>query len=239
MELESQRIWDYARDCYVHKTHGNTGYTPGEQDPSFNSEADPNGGKQTLNESQEKRIKEQRMNADNLLMAALESQESFFVGKIGKLEHSRENKIKTIEKHVAIVIQEKEDIERELHRVAKQKEELDLKKQKLQEQIEQFTLLQRQLQQEHSEREKQTKVFQQQVEQAEQAINDTSKDTRIEELEEQVRDLLFFIEAQKKMTDEQSLENGQVIKIKDSTITPPNSTKSTPKRGRGRGKGRR
>lgn len=53
--------------------------------------------------------------------------------------------------------------------------------------------------------------------------------------------MLFFIEAQKKVAEaeEQNIENGQVIKIRDTVITPPNSNKNTPtKRGRGR-KGRR
>jgi len=68
------------------------------------------------------------------------------------------------------------------------------------------------------------------------------KDARIQELEDQVRDLMFFIEAQKKIQTTE-VENGQVLKIKESDITAPENPnekkKTTPKKKAGRGRGAR
>lgn len=91
---------------------------------------------------------------------------------------------------------------------------------------------------------------------------DPTKEKRIQELEvgvretrlnqqEQVRDLQFFIEAQKQLADDTKLADGQVIKLQTSApasqavqpTAPPTSPvargKRTPKKGRNKGKGRK
>jgi len=72
--------------------------------------------------------------------------------------------------------------------------------------------------------------------------SDVEKDNKIRELEEQVRDLMFYIDAQKTLSQKSEFVDGEVVIVQTPNISANNSTSSPPplkKPGKGRGKGSR
>ena len=59
----------------------------------------------------------------------------------------------------------------------------------------------------------------------EQQLRDDSKDKRIQDLEEQLRDMMFFIEAQKTVQGSGELQDGSVVVVPNSN--PPSSSSSS------------
>lgn len=59
----------------------------------------------------------------------------------------------------------------------------------------------------------------------EQQLRDDSKDKKIQELEEQLRDMMFFIEAQKTVQASGELQDGSVVVVPGNNPATPKKTK--------------
>jgi len=62
------------------------------------------------------------------------------------------------------------------------------------------------------------------IKQTEKKLEDDSKDKTIQDLQEQIRDLMYFIEAKEKIEKNGELQNGDVI------LGPSSTSSTTPKR---------
>lgn len=67
----------------------------------------------------------------------------------------------------------------------------------------------------------------------EQQLRDDSKDKKIQELEEQLRDMMFFIEAQKTVQGSGELQDGSVVVVPGTGGSSSSSSSSTPKKAKG------
>lgn len=224
LELETQRVWDYVGDGYVHRLIQNKadgklvefGTPPtwdgGESDHEMTKLAD-------------RKIQDVLTEYNFLLSSQLETQRAFYETQLqsvsDQLFQARQDNGQ-LRKHTSKIEQERSEAQQEnshmLAKMAKVREELSFV-----------------MQINESMRANQEK-WQERCQAMEEAhkIAASSSEQRIQELEEQVRDLSFFIEAQKTLSSVDS--NSE---LKDGSIVIMKSPAKQTSRGRLRGRGKR
>ena len=229
MELESQRVWDYVGDNYVHrliqsKAHGHLVEveSPG---------PGPSGGERWEGEKEDEKkgmqgvVLDSKMDAialeyTSLLTSQLESQREFFEEKLAIAESS------------AAAAQAAADALREKAQAARvEAEELEGARKHLQKKA---SKLEKELLKERKERGKEVAALQQlnAMLLAKQRVHGEElrvKDEQILELEEEARDLRVFLEAQAKIAEEASgmseISEGSVLPIPEKE--PPKGRDAT------------
>eukprot|EP01126_Amoeba_proteus_P037380 TRINITY_DN3855_c1_g1_i2.p1 TRINITY_DN3855_c1_g1~~TRINITY_DN3855_c1_g1_i2.p1 ORF type:complete len:207 (-),score=72.88 TRINITY_DN3855_c1_g1_i2:124-744(-) len=196
------------------------------EDPNYNSEANP-------------KTSSSITFLQDCLVATLESQRQHYENRIESEEKKKIRRIKTLEENCVRMKDEVSHLERRLAEVERHKR--DVEKQK-----EELMVLVARLKEEEESLKKDNLVYEEEQNQIEKKIHqiklsfiedDKNKLKKIHELEEQVRDLRFFIDAQKQLSNESALVDGQVIKVSSggSGVTTPNN-KARKRRGKGRGR---
>jgi BRCA1-associated protein len=191
LELETQRVWDYAGDGYVHriiqnKTDGKLVEFPGVNMPSdFRYEKD------------EAKIEAITMEYNFLLTSQLEAQRAYFEQQIAQIQKEKANcqndKIKAEQKMFKLA-----------ERLEKQGKELSF------------------LKGVNASLCKNQDEWKARVAQLEQRLQDTTKDEQIQELKEQLRDMMFFIEAKKTIEQSSDMKDGSLV-----VLSNENSNNST------------
>eukprot|EP00026_Physarum_polycephalum_P006206 Phypoly_transcript_06248.p1 GENE.Phypoly_transcript_06248~~Phypoly_transcript_06248.p1 ORF type:complete len:549 (+),score=111.46 Phypoly_transcript_06248:126-1772(+) len=206
LELETQRVWDYAGDGYVHRIIQNK--TDGKlvEFPGVNHNSDFRGG---VEDEKEKfstiKLDAITMEYNFLLTSQLETQRAYFEKQIAKLQQEKDH-------------MDKARIRAE-QKAANAKEKAD----KLAKEMEFLQNINKSLV--SNQEEWKTKI--------EHQSKDDSKDKKIQDLEEQLRDMMFFIEAQKTVQGSGGeLQDGSVVVVPNSN--PPAST--PPKKGKSKTK---
>lgn len=239
LELESQRVWDYAGDGYVHrlvqsKSDGKLVEVPGPGESSYRHEQALEGSSK-VDYDRDEAIVASKIDGivyeyNHLLTAQLESQRLYFEGVLCQNRLEADQKIRTLNESMDSTSKAQEESNSKLIEATKERKnaqkkasELSEKLQRVQEEKEFLRQLNETLILNQKEWKDKTQVLQEKLE-----TNTADKDSKIKELEDQVRDLIVFIEAQKTVGGGE-LEGGSV----GVQERPEQDTKSTRRR-RGR-----
>lgn len=210
LDLETQRVWDYVGDGYVHrliqsKTDGKLVELPAPcrdgGDDCCNCGAHSQGVESAIYNSKLDAIDAEY---DHLLTTLLESQRQYYEGRLTELEEEREL---TVQQAVEAAV--------------------SLKLRKLQVRFEKGERESRDLQELNRSLIENQKVYQQRLKELEERDEKVikEKDEKIADLEEQVRDFMVFIEAQKML---ETSANGAEIRDGSVLVLPATPTPSKP-----------
>lgn len=196
LELETQRVWDYAGDGYVHrlihnKTDGKLVEVPSPaQEHDDRSDRGDRGG---MGKEEITKVDALSLEYQYLLTAQLETQRTWFEEQITQTEQQKEFKIKTLEQQKKMLLEQKAQLANRAKQLEQENIALKLK--------------------------------------------GGEQDKIVADLQEQLKDLMFFIEAQKTIAGETGeLKDGQVVVVPAPT-SPVGSQSSNP--GSGKKKNRR
>merc|ERR1712062_261995 len=172
-----------------------------------------------------------------LLTSQLESQRRYFEDKITRLESDTHREIDEVMNRARSSVEESAQLKSQISTLLKDKTKSDKKLSDLQAKLNKTT---RQLEEEkhmnkslcQNQSEWQTKVAKSQKEmEAAQSI----KDKEIKELQEQVRDLMFYMEAQQKIAGSplcQEIQDGDLVITESSGASGTSESRTTPKSGK-------
>lgn len=230
MQLTNHRVWDYAGDNYVHRLVASK--TDGKI-VQYECEGDT---------CQEEKIDSLQLEYSYLLTSQLESQRVYWENKIVCLEKAAGEEISNMKTKFKETIEKCDNLEQKLNELLKEKQALDRKCTQLnakvlklngelkEEQEMNKCLRSNQLQLQNQLREEE-KLFREKSEQ---------KDLQITELQEQLRDIMFYLEAQQKINQmpadtRQEIQEGQ-INIASSANSAPSGSSGKLSSRKGRGK---
>lgn len=215
IELESQRVWDYSGDNYVHRLVANRLDGKLVELPEGQGREVPRRGKEASEDDDKMGEAMMASKMDNVLLQyndmltrTLEAQRIFFEGRLGAMQEQWEKErvelVSKLEEQQRAIADK--DAALEALRKDKQKDDkkmaaVSAKLKKAWEEGEFHKQLNAQL------TENQQGYLSQLAEAA-------SKDAQIKELQEQVRDLMFYLEAQKSVEnseDSEEIKNGQIM----------------------------
>ncbi|XP_023816620.1 BRCA1-associated protein isoform X1 [Oryzias latipes] len=231
MQLTNHRVWDYAGDNYVHRLVASK--TDGKM-VQFECEGDT---------CQEEKVDGLQLEFSYLLTSQLESQRIYWENKIVHLEKETAEEINNMKAKFKETLERCDNLEQRLGEISKERQSLEKKStqlsgrvlklsQELKEEQEMNRCLranQAQLQAQLAEEERKAKE------------SGERKDAVIAELQEQLRDVMFYLETQQKIEQLSSearseIQDGQI----DIPAGPADSAAAGPSSGRGRrGRGRK
>eukprot|EP01114_Cavostelium_apophysatum_P021035 TRINITY_DN7222_c0_g1_i1.p1 TRINITY_DN7222_c0_g1~~TRINITY_DN7222_c0_g1_i1.p1 ORF type:complete len:518 (+),score=119.39 TRINITY_DN7222_c0_g1_i1:63-1616(+) len=219
LELQTARVWDYAGDGYVHRLVQNKsdGKLVEVMPPPAIAEAEAENGQDMS--------KLESVSLEYTYL--LESQKKYFDEQLRKIERDKLRKVTHLEEEYAQLLEGKVQTERKLRDFDEEKKRHQKKQQALEKHIKDLQQENGFLQEINNALKANQSEWQQKIKEAEQKVADDSRDKKIQELEEQIRDLMFFIEAKQKI--ESNADND----IKDGKIVvtlPPASNNTSTKR---------
>ncbi|CAL1548415.1 unnamed protein product [Lymnaea stagnalis] len=206
MQLGTNRVWDYAGDNYVHRLAQN------KSDGKL-VEVDEGG-----NEMQEEKLDSITLEYTYLLTTQLESQRLYFMEQIQEAVKDLESKLKESSERWEKERSERERAECKLSELSKEKNILEKKCSQLTSRTAKvLSELQDERQMNKSLRENQ-QLWQEKTKGLEERLKQVSdkKDQEISELQEQLRDIMFYLDAQRKLAEnpgvsQEEIQGGQVI----------------------------
>lgn len=203
---KTQRVWDYIGDNYVHRLVQNKG----------DGKLVEVGGDGRGLPSDEK-IDSLQLEYSYLLSSQLESQRLYFEEKMTCIEKELNEQLQVVELRCRSAVSEKEQLESKLNVLDKEKR---ANEKKLNQQQTRLTKLSAELKEEKEMNKclsTNQKLWRDRVESLEEKIDVTiqQKEKEMKELQEQVRDLMFYLETQKKVEaspeeTRQELQRGHV-----------------------------
>ncbi|XP_005093000.1 BRCA1-associated protein [Aplysia californica] len=227
MQLGTNRVWDYAGDNYVHRLAQN------KSDGKL-VQVDEGG-----NELREEKLDSITLEYTYLLTTQLESQRLYFMEQIQEAVKDVEAKLEESTERYEQEREEREKAECKLAELKKEKQTLDKKLTQLHTRTEKvMSELQEERQMNKCLRENQQQ-WQVRVGALEKQLKEitTKKDQEVKDLQEQLRDVMFYLEAQQKLANSpgvsrEEIQDGQVIvgAAAASSKTPNGSTKKSRKK---------
>jgi len=233
LELETQRVWDYAGDNYVHrliqsKTDGKLVEVPGPETDVVDPEM-----KEGILESKRMAV---AMEYTFLLSSQLESQRQYWEHQLQIVENEKNEKIHQLEHELKKEKQEKEFLFASLNDLQHNRDKSQKKITQLEKKINQYQREMKELKQTNEGIALSQAEWRDQAKATEEKLRTYSNTTekRIKELEEQVSDLMFFIDAKNKIEGaDEELKDGSLL------ITESPQKPSPTRRGaRGKKKGK-
>lgn len=206
MELETQRVWDYAEDCYVHRLLRNT------EDGKLVELGIPS----SSNQSSAKENDPSHGDFATLLTTQLESQRTYFETLLKKLEKTHDSELShllgqieslSIEKQslalnsesskekAAILKKEIKNGEKRMDRMTKKIQ--DLEKELVEERAVSSSLLS-----DHN-------LYKSMLEKKEKELEEKTEE--INELKEQVRDLMFYLQTLNQSSQDSELAGASIV----------------------------
>ncbi|CAG9829629.1 unnamed protein product [Diabrotica balteata] len=205
LQLGSHRVWDYKGDNFVHRLLQNK--ADGKLVPSESPPTEAEGAQEKVDSVQ--------LEFTYLLTSQLEEQRMYFEDKMSLLESQLSEETKMLRENMAAVSEENKQLRTKLANVTKEKQALE---KKVQQQHSKLTSTLNDLSEErqlgkalrNNQQQWQTKINK-----LEENFNElrSHKETEITDLKEQVRDLMFFIDAQRvieKSDEKEDIATGTV-----------------------------
>lgn len=226
MELETQRVWDYAGDGYVHRliTNKHDGKLVEFPDPHIATGERSQVGPATdvaMDEAVVHKMSELHDEYNTLLVSQLEAQRDYFERRLSRLEGA-DVRARSLAEQLAVAKREARAAERRAAAVAEReatvREEAELLR----------TLNSTLMANQEDWRRKMAEV------EAERKTEREAAATRIAELEEQVRDVMVFLDTQRRVEehpDAASLRESAVVGVADA---PPPPARRKGRKGRGK-----
>ncbi|KAK9452622.1 BRCA1-associated protein 2-domain-containing protein [Dipodascopsis uninucleata] len=217
MDMESQRVWDYAGDGYVHRLIQNEADGKLVELPSLASSSANDGASRGYNESTSESDYVPREKLDSigmeytyLLTSQLESQRSYFEDKIATAADKASAALEKLEK----IQQESEKMQMTLSSIVDENSKLKNELPSLQKEYEKAKKKADSLQTISKSLEKEWReekiMNENMVKKLELLTKErTEKDREIEDLREQLRDVMLYLDAQQKFKDmEEDVQQG-------------------------------
>ena len=215
MQLGHNRVWDYVGDNFVHRLVQNN-----EDGKLVQQEARGDLGKggrgwEGMGDAEEK-VDSLQLEYTYLLTSQLEDQRRYFEKKLGRLEEAAGHELSELTHRAKQTEEEKQAVNDELESIKKDKVKFESKLNAMMQKISKLsTELTEEKQLNKSLRENQ-EGWQIQLKKKEIELNVTKeiKDKEIFELKEQVRDLMFFLEAKEKVQEsnfKDEIEEGDIV----------------------------
>lgn len=228
MQLGSNRVWDYAGDNYVHRLLQN------KADGKV-VEVECNPSNQHVSDE---KIEAVQLECTYLLTNQLETQRRYFEERIGKIENDSREQIKELIDKARVSQEGKEKLEEKYNNLSKEKQTVDKKVSTLTQRLNKISAeLEEERQMNKCLRENQNS-WQTKLNEVQESTKKLieKKDEEIDELKDQVRDLMFFLETQNKLKDvteeeRKDIESGTIV-VGES----PSSASSSGSKGRRRRK---
>jgi len=210
LELQTSRVWDYAEDRYVHRLVQNKSDgklvelpPPGVPDPS----------------TQPDMSKVESISLEYSYL--LEAQRSYFQEQLRRTETQKHQKIQQLEEEYADLLWQKEEHAKKARQLEEEKKKWDKRVTELERKMQDTVKETKFLKDVNSAMSQSQDAWKEKIKETEKKLEDDSKDKKIEELQEQIRDLMYFIEAKDKIAKNEELQNGDVILAPGSNPTTP------------------
>ncbi|GIY59957.1 BRCA1-associated protein [Caerostris extrusa] len=197
MQLGNNRVWDYAGDNYVHRLVQNKADgKPVELEPIWVEN-------------------EEKMDSMQL---ELEAQRHYFEDRLTRIESEALKQLEEMKEKTKHAVDERKQLEEKLSRVTRDKQSMDKKISQLTSKINKIaTELKDEKEMNKCLRQNQA-LWQQKLNIADKTIKDIrdTKDREISDLQDQVRDLMFYFDAKDKLMDvpnvsSQEIQEGQIV----------------------------
>ena len=240
LELETQRVWDYAGDGYVHRLIQNKADGKLVELPSASSSMGANNtrdgglGPSAADSLSAEKIEAIGIEYSYLLTSQLDSQRSYYEDEAAELKLNLQHALEKMESMSVNFEQEraessKQAREREMEK-DKRIEQLQKEKNKMEGKVEKLTELTRtmekQLREERAVSEGLVKNLQKMKQKGEADEKERKEwQTRLTDMEEQLRDVMFFLQAKDKIENGEGAEAaGGSIEISNTQSPPPTAS---------------
>jgi len=238
MELGHNRVWDYVGDSFVHRLVQSQEDGKLVEQEGGGMEGVKGGGKHTgsvdgVAVDNVEKMDSLQLEYTYLLTSQLEDQRNYFQSKLGRVEEDSGRQVHALQERLQQEAEAKQRIEKELDAVSRERTkcetkvgQLASKVSKLGGELEEEKQLNKSLRE--NQEEWQTRLKRAEVEAA---VLQQKKDREILELQEQVRDLMFYMEAQSQVK-----ESPLKDEIQGGSITVGEAPPTKPAKGARKGK---
>uniref|UniRef100_A0A7N4NTJ6 BRCA1 associated protein n=1 Tax=Sarcophilus harrisii TaxID=9305 RepID=A0A7N4NTJ6_SARHA len=232
MQLTNHRVWDYAGDNYVHRLVASK--TDGKI-VQYECEGDT---------CQEEKIDALQLEYSYLLTSQLESQRIYWENKIVRIEKDTAEEINNMKTKFKETIEKCDTLEHRLNDLQKEKQSVERKCTQLNVKLAKLSTELKEEQEMNKCLRANQVLLQNKLKEEEKVLKETcdQKDMQITEIQEQLRDVMFYLEAQQKINHlpaetRQEIQEGQINIAMASAASSPSSggTGKLPSR-KGRGK---
>ncbi|XP_018562105.1 BRCA1-associated protein isoform X2 [Anoplophora glabripennis] len=205
LQLGSHRVWDYKGDNFVHRLLQN----------KADGKLVPSEGPPSESEGAQEKVDSVQLEFTYLLTSQLEEQRMYFEDKLALLESQLSDETKHLREDVAAISEENKVLRKKLSAVSKEKQAVE---RKLQQQGSKLAATLNDLNEERQlgkALRNNQQQWQAKITNLEEKFNELkrNKEKEVSELKEQVRDLMFFIDAQRvieKSDDKEDIAGGTV-----------------------------
>ncbi|XP_062943183.1 BRCA1-associated protein isoform X2 [Cynocephalus volans] len=221
MQLTNHRVWDYAGDNYVHRLVASK--TDGKI-VQYECEGDT---------CQEEKIDALQLEYSYLLTSQLESQRIYWENKIVRIEKDTAEEINNMKTKFKETIEKCDNLEHRLNDLLKEKQSVERKCTQLNTKVAKLTTELKEEQEMNKCLRANQVLLQNKLKEEERVLKETcdQKDLQITEIQEQLRDVMFYLEAQQKINHlpaetRQEIQEGQINIPMASASSPPSSGSS-------------
>lgn len=248
MDLETQRVWDYAGDNYVHrliqnKADGKLVELPSASNMEVMENRNRNGqGPQEDDNLKAEKMEIMAMQYSQILQRAMDDQRETYEEQFGELRRKLDDAQRKLEVLNADISGQMHAFHNEQERQRKEYEEqrmqLEKEKQKAEKKADKFSDLARKLEREVKEERAVSEGLMKNLTSAKEKLNTAEKEkveftTKVKDLEDQMRDVMFFLEARDKIETSQGVEAeaaGGSIELPPQPPTKGNGNKKKKKK---------
>ncbi|XP_062814462.1 BRCA1-associated protein isoform X1 [Anolis carolinensis] len=230
MQLTNHRVWDYAGDNYVHRLVASK--TDGKL-VQYECEGEV---------CQEEKIDALQLEYSYLLTSQLESQRIYWENKIVRIEKDTAEEINNMKSKFKETIEKCDSLEQRLNDLLKEKQSLERKCTQLSAKVCKLTTELKEEQEMNKCLRANQLLLQNKLKEEEKLLKETceQKDLQITEVQEQLRDVMFYLETQQKINHlpveaRQEIQDGQ-INIAMASASSPAGAAGKPLARKGRGK---
>ncbi|XP_067329183.1 BRCA1-associated protein isoform X2 [Anolis sagrei] len=230
MQLTNHRVWDYAGDNYVHRLVASK--TDGKL-VQYECEGEV---------CQEEKIDALQLEYSYLLTSQLESQRIYWENKIVRIEKDTAEEINNMKSKFKETIEKCDSLEQRLNDLLKEKQSLERKCTQLSAKVCKLTTELKEEQEMNKCLRANQLLLQNKLKEEEKLLKETceQKDLQITEIQEQLRDVMFYLETQQKINHlpveaRQEIQDGQ-INIAMASASSAAGVAGKPSARKGRGK---
>uniref|UniRef100_A0A673VDI9 BRCA1 associated protein n=1 Tax=Suricata suricatta TaxID=37032 RepID=A0A673VDI9_SURSU len=218
MQLTNHRVWDYAGDNYVHRLVASK--TDGKI-VQYECEGDT---------CQEEKIDALQLEYSYLLTSQLESQRIYWENKIVRIEKDTAEEINNMKTKFKETIEKCDNLEHRLNDLLKEKQSVERKCTQLNTKVAKLTTELREEQEMNKCLRANQVLLQNKLKEEERVLKETcdQKDLQITEIQEQLRDVMFYLETQQKISHlpaetRQEIQEGQINIAMASASSAPSA----------------
>ncbi|XP_056360671.1 BRCA1-associated protein [Oenanthe melanoleuca] len=231
MQLTNHRVWDYAGDNYVHRLVASK--TDGKL-VQYECEGDM---------CQEEKIDALQLEYSYLLTSQLESQRIYWENKIVRIEKDTAEEINNMKTKFKETIEKCDSLEQRLNDLLKEKQSVERKCSQLNNKVAKLSNELKEEQELNKCLRANQALLQNKLKEEERVLKETceQKDLQISEIQEQLRDVMFYLETQQKINHlpaetRQEIQEGQINIAVASSASSSTAGTGKPSSRRGRGK---